>query len=75
MKTVIYLDVLLLVNFLAGYFLLLGAGVLSGCSARLTRLLAASGLAALSALILFAPELPYPVQILYKLGSGALIGG
>ena len=66
-------DVLLLVNFLAGYFLLLGAGVLSGCSARLTRLLAASGLAALSALILFAPELPYPVQILYKLAAAPLI--
>ena len=73
LKTVIYLDVLLLVNFLAGYFLLLGAGILSGCPARLPRLLAASGLAALSALILFAPELPYPVQILYKLGSGTLV--
>ena len=73
MKTVIYLDVLLLVNFLAGYFLLLAAGLLAGCRAKLPRLLVASALAALSALILFAPELPYPVQILYKLGSGAAI--
>ncbi len=72
-KTVIYLDVLLLVNFLAGYFLLLAAGLLSGSEARVPRLLAASGLAALAALILFAPELPYPVQILYKLGSGAAV--
>ena len=73
LKTVIYLDVLLLVNFLAGYFLLLAAGLLAGCAARLPRLLLGAGLAALSSLILFAPELPYPVQILYKLGSGAAI--
>ena len=55
MKTVIYLDVLLLVNFLAGYFLLMAAGLLSGCAARQLRLLAGAGLAALSALVLFAP--------------------
>ena len=30
-------------------------------------------LAALSALVLFAPELPYPAQILYKLGTGAAV--
>ena len=73
MKTVIYLDVLLLVNFLAGYFLLMATGLLSGCAARLPRMLAASALAALSALILFAPELPYPVQLLYKFVSGGCI--
>ena len=73
MKTVIYLDVLLLVNFLAGYFLLQAAGLLSGCAARLPRLLTAAGLAALSALILLAPELPYPLQMLYRLASGAAI--
>lgn len=73
MKTVIYLDVLLLVNFLAGYFLLMAAGLLSGCAAKFPRMLAASALAALSALILFAPELPYPVQLLYKFASGGCI--
>ena len=73
MKTVIYLDVLLLVNFLAGYFLLLAAGLLSGCAARLPRLLLASSLAALSSMILFVPELPYAVQLLYKFLSGGCI--
>lgn len=73
MKTVIYLDVLLLVNFLAGYFLLLATGLLSGCSARICRLLPAALLAALSSLILFAPELPYPLQLLYKFFSGGCI--
>ena len=32
MKTVIYLDTLLLVNFLIGYLLLRGAGLLTGCA-------------------------------------------
>lgn len=73
MKTVIYLDVLLLVNFLAGYFLLLATGLLSGCSARIYRLLPAAMLAALSSLILFAPELPYSLQLLYKFFSGGCI--
>lgn len=73
MKTVIYLDVLLLVNFLVAYFLLLAAGAISGQRAGFGRMLAASGLSALSALILFAPELPYPLQVAYKLATAALI--
>lgn len=62
----VYLDVLLLTNFLIAYFLLLAAGALSGQRAGFGRMLAGSGLAALSALILFAPEQPYPVQVAYK---------
>ena len=60
MKTVIYLDVLLLVNFLAAYFLLLAAGLFSGQRAGFGRMVLGSGAAALSALILFAPEQAYP---------------
>lgn len=73
MKTVIYLDVLLLVNFLIGYALLAAAGVLAGLQARFGRMVGASALAAASALILFAPELPYPQQLAYKIGTAALI--
>ena len=65
-KTVVYLDVLLLTNFLTAYLLLLAAGALSGQRAPFARMLAGSALAALSALILFAPEQPYPVQVAYK---------
>jgi len=72
-KTVIYLDVLLLVNFLMSYFLLLAAGVMAGGRARFARMVAGSVLAALSALILLAPELPYPVQLAYKVVTAALI--
>lgn len=67
MKTVIYLDVLLLVNFLTAYFLLLGAGALSGQRPAFLRILLGSTVAGISSLILFAPEQPYMVQILYKL--------
>lgn len=73
MKTVIYLDVLLLVNFLIAWFLLLAAGAVSGQRAGAGRMAAASGAAALSALILLAPELPYPAQLAYKVGTAALV--
>lgn len=72
MKTVIYLDVLLLTNFLIAYALLSAAGLLAGRMAGFGRMVGASVLAALSALILFAPELPYPVQLGYKLATAAL---
>lgn len=75
MKSVVYLDVLLLVNFLIAYFFLLAAGCLSGQRAPFWRLLLGSALAALSALILFAPELPYAMQLGYKLLSALLITG
>ena len=73
-KTVVYLDVLLLTNFLTAYLLLLAAGALSGQRAPFARMLAGSALAALSALILFAPEQPYPVQVAYKALNIALAG-
>ena len=46
MKTVLYLDELLLVNFALGAALLLGAGLLAGRSCTGARLLAGSGAAA-----------------------------
>ncbi|WP_298731276.1 sigma-E processing peptidase SpoIIGA [uncultured Subdoligranulum sp.] len=69
----IYLDVLLLVNFLTAYFLLLAAGVLSGQHAAFIRMLLGSAVAALSALVLFVPEQPYAIQLLYKVGTAFLI--
>lgn len=73
MKTVIYLDVLLLVNFLMAWLLLRMAGLLSGQDASFRRLLAGSVLASLSALILFAPELPYALQLTYRISTAAVI--
>lgn len=67
MKTVIYLDVLLLVNFIIAFLLLQAAGALTGQRASFARMLVGSFCAALSSLILFAPEQAFPLQILYKL--------
>ncbi len=72
MKNVIYIDVLLLVNFLIACFFLLAAGRLSGLEAGFARLLLGAVLAALSTLILFAPELPPLFQLFYKLATALL---
>ena len=48
-------------------------GVLPGQRAAFARMLTGSVCAAVSALILFAPELSCPVQILYKLASALAI--
>ena len=68
-----YLDVLLLTNFLMAYFLLLAAGALSGQRGGFVRMLAGSGLAAMSSLILFAPPQPYLVQVVYKITTALAI--
>ena len=73
MKTVVYLDVLLVTNFLAGYFLLRAAAKLAGAACPPARALAGAGVAAASTLILLAPALPGPLSLLYKLGSAALV--
>lgn len=68
-----YLDVLLLTNFLMAYFLLLAAGALSGQRGGFVRMLAGSGLAAMSSLILFAPPQPYLMQVAYKITTALAI--
>ena len=73
MKTVIYLDVLLLTNFLIAYGLLSAAGLLAGLRGRFGRMVAASAAAALTALAILWPEQPYWMQLLYKLGTGAAV--
>ena len=71
-KTVIYLDVLLLVNFLLGALFLLAAGLLSGQRCAAGRLLGGAGAAAASSLALLAPLAPWPLALLYKGSTGAL---
>lgn len=73
MKTVIYLDELLLVNFVIAAALLLSAGLLAGRQCSAARLCLGSGLAAAASLMLLAPELPLPAALAYKAGSGATI--
>ena len=66
MKTVIYLDTLLLVNFLIGYLLLRGAGLLTGCAPSFGRNLLGGLAAAFSTLILLAPPLPFWGQLAFQ---------
>ena len=75
MKTVIYLDELLLVNFMAAAAMLLAAGLLAGRQCTLPRLLAGAAGAAAASLSLLAPALPEPAAVGWKLAScGAVVG-
>lgn len=70
MKTVIYLDELVLVNFVIAAAFLLGAGLLAGQRCSGPRLAAGAGAAGLSALLLLAPELPFGLALGVKAASG-----
>lgn len=67
MKTVIYVDVLLGINFILDYYLLLAAKHLSGAKGGSLRLLLGSALAALSSLLLLAPPMHPALSVLLKL--------
>ena len=69
MKTVVFVDELLLVNFAAAAALLLGAGLLCGRSCTGLRLCAGSAAAAVSTLALLAPPWCAPLAVLYKIAS------
>lgn len=73
LKTVIYLDILLLINFLIAYLLLQIVSLI--CSTPLTfkRSLLGATLASFSTLILLAPELPPAVMFLFKITSAFVV--
>ena len=67
MKTVIYVDVLLGINFIIDYYLLLAAKHLAGAGGGNLRLLMGSAIAALSCLLLLAPPMHPALSALIKL--------
>lgn len=73
MKTVIYLDELLLTNFIIAAALLLSAGLFAGRQCAPARLCLGSALAALTSLALLAPVLPIPLALIGKVFSCAAI--
>ena len=75
MKAVIYLDVLLLTNFVLTVLFLLAAGLLAGVPCRAGRLILGGAMGAASALALLAPEAPDALALLYKVSTAALIVG
>ena len=73
MKTVIYLDVLLLVNFVVGYLLIRAAGFACGRCPPFGRNLLGGCAAALTTLVLFLPPLPGALQLLLQLAGAAAV--
>ena len=71
-KTVIYLDVLLLTNFALTLLFLLAAGLLAGVECRAGRLLLGGAAGAASSLALLAQEAPDAAALLYKVSTAAL---
>ena len=69
----IYLDVLLLVNFITTALFLLAAGLLSGVTASGWRVTAGAALGAAASLILLAPTAPWPLGLAYQTATGAVI--
>ncbi|MEG2931157.1 MAG: sigma-E processing peptidase SpoIIGA [Ruthenibacterium sp.] len=67
MQGVIYVDILVLVNAVIGYFVLRCTAFLAGREQRAVRLCAASVLAGLSALTLLWPFLPWPAALVIKI--------
>ena len=73
MNAVIYIDILLAINWIVDYFLLVGTAVLTGCMPGWRRLLLGGALGGASALIFLAPPLPLWVQLLYQLAAGTAV--
>ena len=73
MNTVIYIDILLAINWMVDYFLLVGTAALTGCAAAWRRLLLGGAIGGCSALIFLAPPLPLWMQLLYQLAAGTAV--
>ena len=66
LKTVVYLDVLLAVNFLIAAFLLSGAGQLAGAQCKKKRIVLGALVSACCSCTLLAPQLPFLLQLASK---------
>lgn len=73
MRTVVYLDVLFLVNFIIDYFLLLSAALISGSAVKRLRLLLGAAAGAFSSFAILLPPLHIVLNILLKALISAFI--
>ncbi len=73
MKTVVYLDVLLLVNFLIGFLMVGVVGLLAGPPPSFLRQVLSGCCGALVSLSILFPPLPWLCQILWQLGGCCLM--
>ena len=72
METV-YVDILVLTNFIADYFLLLLTAFLSAIEVKRWRIFLGAGAASLSSLLIFAPEMNLVLEISVKLAISLVI--
>lgn len=70
---IVYVDVLIVVNFIVNYFLLLGASSASGRSINRIRIIFSAIFGALSSLIIFFPMLGVFENTLYKLATALIM--
>ncbi|MBD5099282.1 MAG: sigma-E processing peptidase SpoIIGA [Clostridiales bacterium] len=71
--TVVYADLLFLLNFIANYLLLLAAGRMAGAVLRRWRIGLGAAAGALYAVLVFLPELSWLAHWLCKLAAGVLM--
>ena len=72
MRGVVYVDMLVAVNFILDFFLLLGAKLLSGSLTSRWRCLLGAGIASLFSLVLLLPPLPLAAQLFIKTAGSVL---
>ena len=73
MQQIVYIDILLAINFIIDYFLLRLTSLLTGQSTSGKRLVLTAALASLSSLMIFLPKLPSVLSVLLNLSFSALI--
>lgn len=73
MKTVVYLDILLLVNFLIGFLMVGMTGILTGHAPSFLRQMLGGAMAAVLSLSILLPPLPRPLQLLGQLAGCCLV--
>ena len=66
MKMTVYIDLLILVNFVANYFLIKLASVISSSGTNNIRIITASFLGSLFSLVILL-EIPFPLSIMIKI--------
>ena len=73
MKTVVYLDVLLLVNFLTGFLMVGVVGLITGRPPAFFRQVLGGGAAAAVSLSILLPPLPWLLQLIWQLAGCCLV--
>ncbi len=66
LKTVIYADILVVINIIINYLLLRATSALTGCQYKISRFLAASAVGGVFSLIIFVENIPVLMNIIIK---------